>query len=139
MQVYARRLPATQRFLCSRNAIKELFAEDLAWVSFGEIFPCFRLDRRSIPRPRIDGMVVAALTVSPRREAYLQLFPVPSAEFPKEAVLEFNASILPKFREWLTAQLTRPETHVSGHETISAEWVDGAYRLHQVRRLYDST
>jgi hypothetical protein len=80
---------------------------------------------------------VASLTVSPTSGAYLSLYPVLRADFPESAVSEFNTSVLPQFRAWLTARLSRPEIEVSGHVQIIAEWVDGGYRLHQLRYQYN--
>lgn len=138
MRVHTRRLPATQRFLCSRRAIKELFGAELEWVSFG-LIRSFRLDPRSRPRPQLEGLVVATLTVPPSKEAYLCLYPLPLVDDTEAAVEKFNASVLPQFREWLTAILSRPATEVFDHEGIIAEWVEGEYRLHQVRSKYSGT
>jgi hypothetical protein len=127
-------LPDTQRFACSRRAVKELFGEDLDWVSFGAspYYPPGRVAPYS-HRPRFTGIVVATMHLTRDQSKYLLIYPVPRAEYPEKAIGEFTTSVLPKFREWLMAMLARPETEILGHEELTAEWVDGGHRLHQVR------
>jgi hypothetical protein len=132
MQIHGTRLPPTQRFLCSRQTINNLFGQDLAWAGFAYPTPRFRPTLRGGSRLRLDGPVVAKLTVPPSNPAYLCLYPLAQAEATPEAVAAFQAAVLPRFRAWLTAKLSRPATEVFGCEEIIAEWIDGHYRFHLV-------
>jgi hypothetical protein len=133
VRISAVRLPDVQRFACSRRAVKELFDQDLDWVSFGSVASHFRFDSHCDHRPRLTGVVVASMAVTRYQSKCLCLYPVARAGYSEGAVSEFTASVLPQLRDWLTAMLQRPETGILGHEKMIVEWVDGGHRLHQVR------
>jgi hypothetical protein len=125
------RLPDTQRFACSRKAVKEIFGEDLASVRFWTHKVC--LDPRSSLRRAITGPVVASMTVDRVQRASLYLYAVPRAMYPDAAVSEFSDLVLPQFRDWLTKMHARVETEILGHESLFAEWSEGGHRLHHLR------
>jgi hypothetical protein len=132
------KLPKSQRFACSKRDIKMTFPDNvLGWVSLGFI-KSFTFDRRHSPYPKFGGPVVARLSAPHRSDGdstpILCLFPVRVDQYPQSAAEEFKSEILPKMKEWLDCELTRPETAVVGlDECIVVEWTGDQHRCHQFR------
>ncbi len=129
-------LPKTRRFCASRAELKRTFGDiEPLSVHMGDLGPTFKFDGRCYERPRLDGPVVASLSVSREMTAMLQLYAVPVDEYGSSAVGEFKERVLPRLRSWLVSQLRRPQTAVLGHEERIVEWTGTEHREHDLRYL----
>src|SRR5438477_9918270 len=97
VKIHAIRLPKAQLFCCTRSDVTRCFAPDaLSWVGFGWSSKSFTFDSRSRHRPKIKGIVVAALTVSRAREAHLIFYPCDRSLYPSAATEQFGSQVLPR-------------------------------------------
>jgi len=130
------KLPNTQRFACGRKDIKAAFSQgDIGWVSVG-VIKTLKLGTRHFPKPKFQGPVVADLSVGRSEDSkpILCLFPVRIDQYPDAAAEEFRSTILPKMKEWLRLQLTKPDTSRAGNaDYFVVEWTGGRHRLHYIR------
>ncbi len=107
-------------------------------------WPGYRLDPRfaaststsKSPGPRkLVGRVVASLAINRESEAYLCIYPISRAAYPKSARDELSAQVLPRFCQWLQVKKSRSNTAILGHEQIVAEWTGQEYRCYEMRFL----
>lgn len=101
----------------------------------GDLGSTFKFDERCHQRPRLDGPVVASLSVSRELTGILQLYAVPVGEYGSLAVADFKERVLPRLRNWLVSQLRRPQTAVLGCEQRIVEWTGTGHREYDVRYL----
>ena len=136
MKIHSVRLPKTQIFCCTRRHVMEAFGADaLAWVGFGWPTRSFRFDSRYRHRPKIKGVVVAALTVSRTRESYLIFYPCARVGYSIDALKQFRTHVMPAMRSWFDLQLAKPDTAVLGYESYITDWSGGSHHVHEVRYL----
>ena len=136
VKIHAIRLPKTQLFCCTRSDVTRCFAPDaFSWVGFGWPSKSFTFDSRSRHRPKIKGIVVAALTVSRTREAHLIFYPCDRSLYPSAATEQFGSQVLARMRSWLEARRVKAETSVLGYKSLIVEWNRDAHRVHTHRYL----
>jgi len=132
MRISERRLPKTEGYPCTRRQVKSTFdGTDVKWISLGSIRH-FEFDKRSTHRPKIQGMVVASVTYSPQREAYVCIYVVRRAEYPAEAQDDFRTHVLPRMRQWLRRQIEKPDTAILGYEEMIVEWNETTHVFHKL-------
>ncbi len=105
-----------------------------AW--FG-LTPSHGYDRRTHPRPKIEGVVLMSLSL-PSGEAsmssgraFLYVYRVPTeamTESDHKAVVELMTGPM---RRWLEAKMTRSETQIFGADSLLVELRDGRLLLHE--------
>ncbi|MCX6358693.1 MAG: hypothetical protein NT029_02715 [Armatimonadetes bacterium] len=140
MRVHSIPAPDGQTFPCSRGAVEASLGPDRpAWLSFGAIGRRFEFDTRARHRPELSGTVVAALSRAPDSESHLCLYPIADDEYGVAGKSAFAATVLPAFREWLSAQDGPSAAAISCHRQLIAEWTGAEHRLHEVQFLYQST
>ena len=133
-QYYSTRLPKVERFACSRKNIKETFGHSiLNWVSLGKISKKFEYDHRCTHRPKIRGMIIAALTITRENETYLCMYPIRREHYSDAASEKFKEDVLPSLLAWTKRKLNRSDTACLGYEEIMVEWDDNTHQLHEIR------
>jgi hypothetical protein len=129
------KLPKTERFVCARRDIKEVFGTDiLGWVSAGTQ-KSKMYDRRYSPRPKFDGRVVAELSIGHHSDStpILCLYATRRDQYSDEAGHEFRTEILPKMKAWFIGELAKPETRKLGNaECFVVEWTGSEHRIHHL-------
>jgi hypothetical protein len=140
----------TERFACSERDVRSVFAAtELALVGFGRPRRSFiTLNRRPrySPRPKFSGPVVASLDLvhyrvsdkgvpydEPQRNAELYLYPVSQSRYSKEAAEEFRIEVLPMIKNWLDAEMSKPDTQYLAGHTLAIEWTGDTHRRHLLR------
>jgi len=136
MDLHSVALPKTQRFCVSRADLKGAFADiESVRVHMGSLYAKFRFDSRCHQRPRLDGPVVASISVSRDLTAIMQVYGVPIDCYSENAAADFEERILPKMRSWLISQLKKQETAILGCEELIVEWTGSEHREHFLRYL----
>ncbi len=151
VQIRAIKPQKTERFSCSERDVRSAFAAtDLSSVGFGRpkrSFITLRWNTRYSPRPKFSGPVVASLNLvryrvsdkgvsydEPRRYSELYLYPVRQSEYSEEAAREFRIEVLPMIKNWLDAEMSKPDTqYLTGH-TLVIEWTGETQKRHVLRR-----
>jgi hypothetical protein len=138
------KLPKTQRFACSKKDIKSTFPnQELDSVSF-RVHKSFSLGAGYSPRPKLLGAVLTHLNLSRFNEIdqspslyrgpHLTLYAVLTDQYPQAAAKDFKSTILPKMKEWLNHQLSKPATLKRGNsEAFLVEWAGNKHRCHLLR------
>lgn len=128
-------LPKNERFVCTKRDIKNVFGFNaLDWVSLGHISTQFKFESRCHHRPKINGHVVAELTIDRENKSYLCIYKIRSELYSDEVSTVFCNQILPKMREWLNKKNDRTETAIVGnYENLIVEWVDEKHIIHEIR------
>jgi hypothetical protein len=70
----------------------------------------------------------------PRRNAELYLYPVSQSAYSKEAAEEFRIEVLPMIKNWLDAEMSKPDTQYLAGHTLVIEWTGDTHRRHLLRR-----
>jgi hypothetical protein len=129
-------LPRSQRFCASKADLKRTFGDiEPVHVYMGYLFPKFIFDSRCHHRPRLDGPVVASLSVSRDLTAIMQVFPVRRDDYSERATDDFREDILPGLRSWLISQLQKQQTAILGCEQVVVEWTGREHRQYFLRYL----
>jgi hypothetical protein len=152
MRVTAIKPQKTERFACSVRDLRSAFAAtDLSLVGFGHpkrSFITLRWNTRYSPRPKFSGPVVASLDLvhyrvsetgvsydEPQRNAELYLYPVRQNEYSEEAASAFRMEVLPIIRNWLDAEVSKPDTQYLTRHTLVIEWTGEVHKMHVLRRM----
>lgn len=123
---------------------------DLSFVGFGHpkrSFITLRWNTAYSPRPKFSGSVVASLDLvhyrvsdegvsyeEPQRNAELYLYPVRQNEYSEEAAEEFRMEVLPMIKNWLDAEMSKPDTQYLTKQTLVIEWTGEIHERHVLRR-----
>src|SRR5580658_9492808 len=139
MRVTAIKPQKTERFACSVRDLRSAFAAtDLSLVGFGHpkrSFITLRWNTRYSPRPKFSGPIVASLDLvhyrvsekgvsyeEPQRNAELYLYPVRRNEYSEGAAVEFRIEVLPIIKNWINAEMSKPDTQYLAGHTLVIEW-----------------
>ncbi len=129
MKIEAIKLPKTERFVCSKTAIKESFGYTaLDRVSFGRYQKTFHSEGRGATRPKIEGKVVASLTIT-RLGTSLSLFPIRYGDYNDNASLDFTTNILPQMQHWFESE--KKSNHKPIRVSFIVEWFNEIHHIHK--------
>lgn len=95
----------------------------------------FTVDSGALNRPKINGSIVASLSIDRQLKPALAFYPLSVAQFPEKAVRSFQDQVLPEWRQWLEQQLELGDDRVLGAEVLLAEWVGNQMKTHRLRYL----
>ena len=141
----------TERFACSERDVRLAFTDtELAFVGFGRpkrSFITLRWNTRYTPQPRFSGPIVASLDLvhyrvsekgvsyeEPQRNAELYLYPVRRNEYSEGAAVEFRIEVLPIIKNWINAEMSKPDTQYLAGHTLVIEWTGETHKRHVLRR-----
>jgi len=125
-------LQKNECYPCSRREAKATFGDmGLKWIGLGWPLRQFESDSRGTHRPNIGGEVVAEVAYSPEREGWFCAYAIRKEKYPEEAKVDFRDRVLPRLREWLARQMTKPDTAVLGYDHVIVEWDGKTHKLHE--------
>ena len=149
----------TERFACSARDVRSAFAATaVSFVGFGHPTRSFitaRWNTQYSSRPKFSGPVVASINLmnyrfsypgisaggisypsisAGERTAYLYLYPVRQDLYSKEAVQQFQMDVLPMIKDWLGAEMSKPDTQYLGGRTMVIEWTGEIHKRYVLRR-----
>jgi len=136
MKIHHTKLPKVQRFPCSKKDVKSIFQNGvLNWVGFAWPYKIFSFDSRCTNYPKINGNILADVTISRDLNTYACFYPVLKSDYSDEAAQDFVGYILPNMLMWIKKQLNKPGTQILGYETLIIEWFETKHELHEIRYL----
>jgi hypothetical protein len=68
------------------------------------------------------------------RSAYLYLYPVRQNLYSEEAAKEFRMEVLPVIKNWLDAEMSKPDTQYLSGQVMVIEWTGNAHKRYVLRR-----
>jgi hypothetical protein len=68
------------------------------------------------------------------RTAELYLYPVRLSEYSKDAAEEFRMEVLPMIKNWLNAEMSKPDTQYLTGQTLVIEFTGETHKRHVLRR-----
>ncbi len=68
------------------------------------------------------------------RSAELYLYPVRRSDYSAEAAEEFRVDVLPMIKNWLAAEMSKPDTAYLLRQTLVIEWTGESHKRHVLRR-----
>lgn len=149
MRINAIKPQKSERFACSERDVRSTFGPTvLSWVGFGHptrSFLTLRWNTRYFPTPKFSGPVVASLRLLNYqtsdegvsygdRTAELYLYPVRLREYSEEAAEEFRTEMLPAIKNWLDAEMSKPDTQYLTGQTLVIEWTGRTHKTQVLRR-----
>ncbi len=133
MKIHSTNLPTAQRFSCTRKEIKELFSNtSIEWIGFAWPSKKFEFDSRCHHRPKINGQIIASLSINHAYGSHLCFYPVKTNEYPDQAALEFKQKVLPRLHEWFCNQMSKPDTQKNGNFQFIVEWHKKSHKMHEM-------
>ena len=134
MRVRTTGLPQSERYPCSIRQVQQLFGGlNVEWIGFGWPRRSFSFDSRCSHRPKLRGRVIAALTITRKRETHFTLSAVARGAYTDAAAEAFQMKILPRLRDWLVEQLAKPETAIVGQQSAIVECTGQEHLIHELR------
>lgn len=130
-----KKLPPTEEYACSVLEIQEWSKEfaDLR-IEFGT-HKRFQFNSRCNLRPKIQGMVVASVSIDRQLKPALFFYPISSFKYSEPAKKEFRELILNELKKWLVEELLKPETEMVGQNTMLIELNGVQFKTHRLRYL----
>lgn len=95
----------------------------------------FKLDPRSLDRPKIEGIVTASIMIDRQLKPVFNLYPIPSSKYSETAAKVFKEQTSGELRSWLEDQLAKGDDRVMGTDMLVVEMQGSHFKLHRVRFL----
>lgn len=132
---YFRKLNKNERYPTTKKYLKSMFSGlETLEVSFG-LYRNFQFDSRLFHKPKIKGNVVASISYRRDRTIDFSLFPLSITEYPEEAADDFNSRTLYVVKQWIEAQINKPDAALLGIEELVVEWYGNEHLFHKTKFL----
>lgn len=135
MHMYKPRgLNIDESYACNRTAVRKAFEGQELSVMWGST-RSFSFDFQMRKPPRIDGIVVASLSVNhrmrnPAEHGILNFYVICDSQYGSAQKQAFESICLPRLRRWYDDQL--PLRHRGGCDEILVIWNAGSFQFTQI-------
>ncbi|GIO32674.1 MULTISPECIES: hypothetical protein [Paenibacillus] len=132
---YYRNLNKNERYATTRRHLRSVFTDFEAINFLFGLRRNFEFDSRASTMPSIKGTVVTSVSYHRDRSTNFSLFPLSIIHYSDQAADDFNSQILFNIKQWIQAQMNKPDTSILGVEQLIVEWNGKEHLVHKVRFL----